>query len=72
MKLTPGSNKCQCPTCGEFFLNVAAFDAHRELVSKSPAYRRSCMTPQASDWALQRDPSGFWRLPKREFDKEAA
>ena len=71
MNLTIGSNKCQCADCGDFFLTVAAFEAHRVLVSPSPSYRRSCATPLTHNWPLERDAKGFWRLPVREFPEGA-
>ena len=72
MKPVIGSNKCQCTACDEFFLTVAAFETHRQLVTSRPAYRRSCTTPQTSNWPLQRDAKGFWRLPKRVYPEKAA
>ena len=71
MRLTIGSNKCQCAVCGEYFLTVAAFEAHRVLASASPSYRRSCATPLTHNWSLERDAKGFWRLPVREFPEKA-
>ena len=71
MNLTIGSNKCRCADCGDFFLTVAAFEAHRVLVLPSPSYRRSCATPYTPDWSLERDAKGFWRLPVREFPEGA-
>ena len=71
MNLTIGSNKCQCADCGDFFLTVAAFEAHRVLASASPSYRRSCATPLTHNWSLERDAKGFWRLPVREFPEGA-
>lgn len=71
-KLPPGSNRCQCAECGLYFLTVAAFEAHRMVESRAPRYRRSCATPQSSNWPLERDERGYWRLPKREFGGVAA
>ena len=73
MNIPVGSNKCRCSSCDEYFLTVAAFEAHRVVVSRAPAYRRSCANPQGSNWPLHRDQKGYWRLPKREYIvKEAA
>lgn len=68
-RLPPGSNLCRCGSCGERFLNVRAFDAHRY----GPAADRSCLaTPQLPGAGLERDPRGYWRLPKRKFHAATA
>lgn len=60
--LPPGSNFCQCSACGRYFLNPRAFDVHRI----GPATDRGCMpTPCMRDAGLERDPRGYWRLPKQ-------
>lgn len=67
-KLPPGSNFCRC-SCGEYFLSVRAFEAHRY----GAAADRACLpTPRLPAAGLQRDPRGYWRLPKREFSRPGA
>jgi len=65
-RLPPGSNFCRCSVCGEHFLNVRAFDLHR-VGEYDPNGDRRCMpTPRMESAGLERDPRGYWRLPKRE------
>lgn len=55
-KLT--GNRCQCPTCGEYFNGLAGFDAHR--IGPFDGTRR-CLTVAAMDargWV--RNAAGFW------------
>lgn len=40
-KLPPGSNKCRCAPCGEYFGGVRAFDIHRS----GPGGDRRCLAP---------------------------
>ncbi len=62
--LPSGSNFCKCSHCDLYFRTVKAFGAHRIGVGLD----RSCM-PEAEcpGLGLERDPQGYWRLPKREF-----
>lgn len=70
-RLPPGTNFYRCGGCGQHFLNVRAFDVHRQ----GKTVDRSCTArPFMRDAGLERDARGYWRLPKREFvvDIEAA
>jgi hypothetical protein len=68
-KLPPGRNLCKCSACGEPFLNVRAFEAHRY----GPGDDRACMTtPHMRSVRLDRDSRGYWRLPVKEFRGVAA
>ena len=40
-RLKPGTNRCLCSVCGEYFSSDRAFDRHRH----GPADDRSCFTP---------------------------
>lgn len=61
-KLT--GNRCQCPTCGEYFNGAAGFDAHRigeYAKAAQPHDPRRCLTLAemiARGWI--RNAKGFW------------
>lgn len=66
-RLPPGSRFCLCRRCGQTFLTLAAFDAHR-ILRVGLAADRSCeTTPYRSELNLTIDARGYWRLPKREY-----
>jgi hypothetical protein len=59
--LPPGSNFCKCATCGNYFLNYKAFDAHRIGAAED----RGCLpTPEYPVSGLTLDSRGYWRFPK--------
>lgn len=61
-KLT--GNRCQCPTCGEYFTSTRAFDRHR-VGQFGPA--RRCLTVAEMDAAVfARNARGFRGEPCRE------
>lgn len=64
-KLPFGTNKCQCAGCGEYFLNVRAFEYHRRTTTGVGQDRGVAVTPCASFDDLVRDSQGYWRYPKR-------
>ena len=67
-RLPPGTRYCRCAKCGEYFLSARAFDRHRIGGShRVTGDRRCAQTPRMRDVGLERDPRGYWRLPKREF-----
>lgn len=70
-KLPPGSNRCKCGACGEYFGGVYAFDMHRY---GRPGHDRSCLAPsamrdRANQPLLRLDSRGIW---VRYFGKYAA
>lgn len=67
-RLPLGSNFSRCAACHQYFLTIRAFARHRV----GPAADRTCVaTPRMADAGLERDRSGLWRLPKREFSQVA-
>lgn len=62
MKLT--GNRCQCPTCGEYFNGVQPFDKHRVGRYAKPGKwhgTRRCLTTAEMEAAgFQRNYAGFW------------
>ena len=42
-QLPPGTNRCQCASCGHYFGGVRAFEKHRVRVG--PAVDRACLDP---------------------------
>lgn len=69
-KLPSGTSFCRCSDCGEYFMNEPAFDRHR--IGSHKDRTRACQpTPQLPERGLERDPRGYWRLPKREFSRSA-
>jgi hypothetical protein len=65
-KLT--GNRCQCPTCGEYFTSARAFDRHRTGSYAKPGqpYTRRCMTVAEMDAAgFERNARGFRGEPAR-------
>ena len=57
-------NRCQCPTCGEFFNGTQPFDKHRVGQYAQPGERhntRRCLTvPEMEAAGFQRNAAGFW------------
>ena len=62
LKLT--GNRCQCPTCGEYFNGVQPFDKHRVGQYAKPGEQvdtRRCLTVAEMEAAgFQRNSAGFW------------
>lgn len=60
-------NRCQCPTCGEYFASARGFDRHRIGPYAKPGEwqgTRRCLTLaelQARGW--ERNPRGFLLTP---------
>ena len=61
-KLT--GNRCQCPTCGDYFNGVQPFDKHRVGQYPKPGEQdntRRCLTvPEMKAAGFQRNAAGFW------------
>lgn len=58
--LPPGSARCQCTGCGEYFGGVYTFDMHRAT--------GQCLTPaQMRAKGLVRSPRGYWGRPAPVF-----
>lgn len=62
--LPPGTNYCQCPTCGEVFTNVTNFDIHRKTL-RPKAGKRVCVNPgtitdKHGKARLRRNAKGIW------------
>lgn len=56
-------NRCQCPTCGEYFNGVQPFDRHRvgEYAKAGQPNTRRCLTVAELDAAgFIRNAAGFW------------
>ena len=68
-KLPIGTNKCKCAACGEYFLNVKAFEYHRRAATGLNKDNAVSVTPCTSFDALLKDDDGYWRFPKRQFGK---
>lgn len=68
-RLPPDRNFCKCSGCGEYFLTVDAFDAHRVRGYRVPGDRHCQPTPQLREMGFERDPRGYWRLPKRTYSR---
>lgn len=65
-KLT--GNRCQCPTCGEYFTSTRAFDRHRVGSYAKPGQpnTRRCMCAAEMDAAgFERNARGFCGEPGR-------
>jgi hypothetical protein len=59
-----GTDKCQCPTCKEYFNSTYAFDKHRT----GKWGERRCLSladMQSAGWSVS--PSGHWLSPRRTF-----
>lgn len=62
--LRPGTNVCQCATCGEYFLSVSGFDRHRV---GDPANRRCLSNAEMRQRGMAKDAQNRWtRSPKPE------
>lgn len=59
--LWPGSQTCECPTCGRFFSTTSNFDRHRE--GRFDDDSRHCLTADEmiAKGLVERD--GVWRQP---------
>jgi hypothetical protein len=66
MNLT--GNRCQCPTCGEYFNRVSTFDKHR--VGSYEAGRRCLTVDQMREKGWLKNAAGFW-ITGRRVDVEA-
>jgi hypothetical protein len=57
-------NRCQCPTCGEYFNGVQPFDKHRTGHYAKPGERlgdRRCLTvAEMETHGFIRNAAGFW------------
>jgi len=59
-KLPPDTNYCRCPSCGEYFSTVRAFDAHRVGDHRVPGDRR-CLAPGGMEArGLKLNARGYW------------
>jgi len=61
LKLT--GNRCQCPTCGEYFNGVQPFDKHRtgDYAKPGQSNARRCLTVAKLETAgFIRNAAGFW------------
>lgn len=52
-RLTPASKLCKCQQCGETFMTVKGFEAHRR--------DRACIDPRKLKFVFE---NGSWRKPK--------
>ena len=62
-KLPPGTNRCLCATCGEYFSGVRAFELHRVTVRVQVRVggHRGCLgQPGMSQIGLRVDCYGYW------------
>lgn len=67
-KMKLSGNRNQCPTCGEFFNSVGAFDKHRtgdygKPVSGGgyrPSSRRCLSAGEMATIGMEKNASGFW------------
>jgi hypothetical protein len=57
-----GAIKSTCPTCGEIFASVAAFDFHR-VGPYQPARRRCLTSLEMLAEGMNQDDRGWWALP---------
>ncbi|MGH8147569.1 MAG: hypothetical protein ACREPY_14705 [Rhodanobacteraceae bacterium] len=65
-KLT--GNRCQCPTCGEYFNGVQGFDKHRTgdyAKPGNPNTRRCLTVAQMRAEGFERNAAGFWTTETR-------
>lgn len=51
-------NRCQCPTCNEYFNGVAGFDAHR--IGPYDDTRRCLTVAEMIEHGWYRNRAGFW------------
>lgn len=51
-------NRCQCPTCAEYFNGVQPFDKHR--VGEYGKDRRCMTVAEMRSAGFMRSPAGFW------------
>lgn len=64
MKLS--GNRCQCPTCGQFFNSVSVFDRHRVGSFDDPANPRRCLTTrQMLAKGFAQNGKGYWVRHRR-------
>ncbi len=61
--LKPGSRRCQCPTCGEYFNSVTAFDRHR--VGDFDTARRCLTVAEMEAVGFMRNAARFWITDSR-------
>jgi hypothetical protein len=62
IRLTGSRN--QCPTCGELFNSVSAFDRHRR--GSYQKRTRHCLTPEEmTAKGMTKNEGGFWVTEKR-------
>lgn len=62
--LPRGTDKCRCPSCGEYFNTTYAFDQHRKGKLGTPERRcLSVLEMSSSRWTQK--PSGHWLSPRR-------
>lgn len=56
-----GSSRCECPTCGECFNSVYAFDRHRVPIFGGRPTDRVCLTPrQMRNYGMVENAAGYW------------
>ena len=56
-KLRPGTNRCKCAACGEYFNSVYAFELHR----RGDYSDRKCLNPeQMVNKGMAISEAGFW------------
>lgn len=59
-KLPPGTNRCRCAACGEYFGGVGTFDKHRV---GHPAERSCLGRVQMRERGLRINEKGYWVTP---------
>jgi len=64
--LPPGTDKCRCPSCGEYFRSSGTFALHRVGSWENRGSNRRCLTVaemESRDWL--KDELGYWIRKKR-------
>lgn len=67
LKLTPGTDKCRCAACGQYFKSSGTFTYHRVGNWENQGANRRCLTVaemQAKGWLLNE--TGHWIREKRD------
>lgn len=62
--LPPGTNRCRCPACGEYFTSPGAFDMHRagEHGSRYCIHPSELTTKDGSP-QMAKNKTGHWTRP---------
>jgi hypothetical protein len=67
-ELRPGSSRCMCATCGQFFSGTSLFDAHRV---GDYAVGRTCMAVAEIEAKGYVNRGGVWGWPGPEDGRQA-